>query len=186
MDYFQIAPCCQHLWLPFSHFCCLFSLYNSIFVTAVPSTSLDPVVKWVGEGDVYKACVAVVRASVSSWPQWLLSGIYQAPKADGYCLVTHIASYCCTNDSNPFYCKNYGYCLSRYYCYVSNSTPYCLALEYCPHLRVVLSRSWDRPVDPSLILLSILIQGCIALSSKSSLILVRPLVFVTSSESSKL
>ncbi len=42
--------------------------------------------------------------------------------------------------------------------------PYCLILATALTYLVVLSRYWGHPVDPSLILLSFLIQGCIALS----------------------
>ncbi len=49
--------------------------------------------------------------------------------SNGYCLMTRTASYCCTDDSDPSYCKDYGYCLSSYYCYVSDLTPYCLVLD---------------------------------------------------------
>ena len=154
------------------------------FVTTIPGAALGTVVKWAGERDVHKACVAMVRALVSPWLWWLLNGMHRA--ASGRRLLSH--------DSDcllllywwlrPFYCKDYGYCPSSTIVTPLTHVLYCFHTWYCPHLRVVLSRYWDHPVDPSLILLSVLIQGCSALSQSHEFDTRYPLVSVTSSESS--
>ena len=56
--------------------------------------------------------------------------------------------------------------------------------RYCPHLPHSISRAWDCLIDPSLILLSVLIQGLSALSQYYKFDTRIPLVLVTSSESS--
>src|SRR5713101_6289638 len=110
--------------------------------------------------------------------------MHRASKADGYCLVTWTASYCCTDDSDLSIVKTTVIVLVDTIVSVSDSTPLLSHTQYCPHLRVVLSRYWDHPVDPSLILLSVLIQGCSALSQSHEFDTRYPLVSVTSSESS--
>src|SRR6266853_1171326 len=76
-----------------------------------------------------------------------------------------------------------GYCLSSYYCYTFDSSPYCL-VRYCPYLPHSISRAWGRLVDPSLILLSVVsykaVLPCPLIEFDTRL---SPLVFVTSSES---
>ncbi len=156
---------------------------RTLNVTAIPGAALGTVVERASEGDVHKACIAAVRASVSPWPQWLLSGMHWAFKADGYCLVTQTASYCCTDDSDLSIVKTMVIVSVATIVMPLTRPPYCLTLNTALTLRVVLSRCWGHPVDPSLILLSVLIQGCIALSNHRVWYSL-PLVLVTSSKSS--